>query len=187
MSNLWTCHLFNLSKYTSLWTVSPRCRNQFDRSSASFISFFRSIRCTSILRWDNDHFHLRHDQFLLVLSAGLAMGILLCASILSILIYFIRKHPSFSFFSTCTKRPVSRFSALQQTSTSNVSVTRYTTAPDVNHLPNHSYSSEFYQPPPPPYPDQSRSDSTLYETIKTPSISNSRTTFSDRFMRTHCV
>lgn len=114
--------------------------------------------------------------------AVLALGILLCASILSILIYFVRKRPSYSLFSR-PKRSLHRLAT--RPTTSMIPRTRYTTAPDVNQLPILSYSPDSYEPP--PYPGPSRSDSIYYETIKTPNVLNSRSTLPDRMFQSHCV
>ena len=72
----------------------------------------------------------------------------------------------------------------QPPSSLNLSRPRYTAAPDVNDLPPSYYSDrnsmtigDCYEPPPYPGPplfsSVQRSDSIYYETIKTPSISNS--------------
>ncbi|CAF3415573.1 unnamed protein product [Rotaria sp. Silwood1] len=135
-------------------------------------------------------------------SAFLAGGILLVVSLLSLIIYIIRKNPSQLLF-LCTNKSLSRnsnrkftnrltleSSVLQQhhqqqsTPSVNLSRPRYTPAPDINDLPPSYYSDQnptligdCYEPPPYPGPplfsSVQRSDSIYYETIKTPSTSNS--------------
>jgi len=140
-------------------------------------------------------------------SAILAAGILLCVSIISIIIYLIRKYPSNILFSCAnksfgansgrksTRSPSSESAILpasillqqqqqQQTSLPRFS-SRYTSPPNTNDLPPSYYSdqnpmsaiSDCYEPPPYPGPPLlssiQRSDSIYYETIKTPSTSNS--------------
>ena len=72
----------------------------------------------------------------------------------------------------------------QQPSSLNPTRPRYTPAPDINDLPPSYYSdrnpismNDCYEPPPYPGPplfsSVQRSDSIYYETIKTPSTSNS--------------
>jgi hypothetical protein len=132
--------------------------------------------------------------------AFLAGGILLFVSIISLLIYIIRKNPSKLLF-FCTKKSLgihsSRKSNNRLTSESSVlqqqrqpsppltlSRPRYTPAPDINDLPpsyyatrNRTSMNDCYEPPPYPGPplfsSVQRSDSIYYETIKTPSTSNS--------------
>ncbi|CAF1660980.1 unnamed protein product, partial [Adineta ricciae] len=131
-------------------------------------------------------------------SALLAGGILLFVSLISLLIYIIRKRPQLLFlctnklFTTSSNRKPTHRSALesailqqhQLTPSSNVPRQRYTPAPDVNDLPPSYYAdrnqmsmNDCYEPPPYPGPPLfssiPRTDSIYYETIKTPSISNS--------------
>jgi len=138
-------------------------------------------------------------------SAFLAGGILLFVSLISLLIYIIRKNPSqLLFFCTnkslgthlsrkSTNRLTSESSVLQQhhyrqqqqpSPPLNLSHPRYTPAPDINDLPPSYYAdrnrismNDCYEPPPYPGPPLfssiQRSDSIYYETIKTPSTSNS--------------
>jgi hypothetical protein len=130
---------------------------------------------------------------LFIILAFLAGGILLFVSLVSLLIYIIRKNPSDLLF-FCTKKYSNRKSTnrltlessvlQQQPSPSNLTRPRYTPAPDVSDLPPSYYSdrnqismSDCYEPPPYPGPPLfssiQRSDSIYYETIKTPSTSNS--------------
>ncbi|CAF3232615.1 unnamed protein product [Rotaria socialis] len=135
-------------------------------------------------------------------SAFLAGGILLFVSLVSLLIYIIRKNPSqLLFFCTnkslnaistrkSTNRLTSQSSILQQhhqrppSPSLNPPRPRYTPAPDLSDLPPSYYADrnqistgDCYEPPPYPGPplfsSVQRSDSIYYETIKTPSTSNS--------------
>ncbi|UJR35983.1 hypothetical protein I4U23_028723 [Adineta vaga] len=131
-------------------------------------------------------------------SALLAGGILLFVSLISLLIYVIRKHPQVLFFCSnkssntnsnrkSTHRLTLESAVLQQhqlTPSTNLSRPRYTPAPDINDLPPSYYATrnpvsinDCYEPPPYPGPPLissiQRTDSVYYETIKTPSTSNS--------------
>ncbi|CAF1064608.1 unnamed protein product [Adineta steineri] len=131
-------------------------------------------------------------------SALLAGGILLFVSVISLLVYLIRKRPQILFFCTnksltsnsnrkLTNRLTLDSSILQQHQPSpsvNLSRPRYTPAPDINDLPPSYYAdrnqtsiNDCYEPPPYPGPPLfspvQRTDSIYYETIKTPSTSNS--------------
>lgn len=121
-------------------------------------------------------------------SAFLAAGILLFVSIISLMIYLIRKYPFdiFSFFSSHSHRKsptrlTSESSAVLQQDSSFPSRPRYTPAPDIHDLPPSYYADranvpigDCYEPPPYPGPPLvQRSESVYYETIKTPSIGNS--------------
>ena len=127
--------------------------------------------------------------------AFLAIGILLFASLFSMMIYLLRRNPS-SLLSACAKKPFnthrkspSRLTAIlqQQEHPSSFTLSRslYTPAPDCHHLFSSSHRSEqyltsreeCYEPPPYPGPPLSPSlplgNSIYYETIKTPPVSNS--------------
>jgi hypothetical protein len=134
---------------------------------------------------------------LFILIAFLAGGILVFVSLISLLIYAIRKHPQLVFFCTnksmginlsrkSTNRLTSQSSVLQQQPSPSLHLSRprYTPAPDIHDLPPSYYSdrnpisiSDCYEPPPYPGPPLfssiQRADSIYYETIKTPSTSNS--------------
>jgi hypothetical protein len=131
---------------------------------------------------------LMNDFDALQYSACLAIGILLIVSIISLLIYLIRKKTSqFLFFYThkslntnLNRKSTNRLSSIsqQQLSSLNLSRSRYTPAPDINNFPPSYYYSDqnindSYEPPPYPGSPIHQSDSIYYETIKTPSISNS--------------
>ena len=139
----------------------------------------------------------------LISLAFLAGGILLFVSLISLIIYVIRKHPAQSFFCPnkllfrgsqrkSSNRLTSESSVLQQqqlhhqqlSPSLNLSRSRYTPAPDLHDLPPSYYSErarvtqgDCYEPPPYPGPpifsSVQRSDSIYYETIKTPSTGNS--------------
>jgi len=118
-------------------------------------------------------------------SACLAISILLFISIISILIYLIRKKSSFfcikkSVNTNLNRKSTNRLSSIsqQQLSSLNLSRSYYTPAPDIHDLPpSYHYTdqniNDSYEPPPYPGSPIHQSDSIYYETIKTPSISNS--------------
>jgi hypothetical protein len=125
-------------------------------------------------------------------SAYLAIGILLFFSIISIIIYLIRKKSS-QFLFSCTnkslhtnlnRKSTNRLSSIshQQLSSLNLSRSRYVPASDINDFsPSYHYSdqniNDSYEPPPYPGPplfsSVHHSDSIYYETIKPSSIANS--------------
>lgn len=133
-------------------------------------------------------------------SAFLAGGILLFVSLISMIVYLCRKHPSQLLFfcpnrllchkshRKSTNRLTSESSVFQQQSeipsSPNLSRNRYVPAPDVHDLPpsyyadrNHIALGDCYEPPPYPGPPSfapvQRSDSVYYETIKNMSTTNS--------------
>ncbi len=141
-------------------------------------------------------------------------------SIFSIFIYLIRKNPSQLLFSCANKSLTStlhrksthRLSSIlqqqqQQSSSLNLSYSRYTPAPNINDLPpssdwNSISINDCYEPPLYPGPplfsssDVNCSDSIYYETIKTPTMSNSMSMLHPMQLpepqgftniRTHCV
>jgi len=145
-------------------------------------------------------------------SACLAISILLFISIISILIYLIRKKSSFfcikkSVNTNLNRKSTNRLSSIshQQLSSLNLSRSYYTPAPDIHDLPpSYHYTdqniNDSYEPPPYPGPpvfsSLNYSDSNYYETIKLSSISNSMSMLNpmplpepDIFtnIRTHCV
>jgi hypothetical protein len=141
-------------------------------------------------------------------SVCLAMGILLFVSFISILIYLIRKKPSQLLFPcfnqslNINRKSPNRLSSIiqqqQQSSSINLSHSRYTPAPSIHDLPpSYHYSdqnsisiNDCYEPPPYPGLPLFCSDSTYYETIKTPSISNSMPItepYVFNHIRIHCV
>jgi hypothetical protein len=131
----------------------------------------------------------------------------------SIFIYLIRKNPSQLLFSCANKSLTStlhrksthRLSSIlqqQQSSSLNLSHSRYTPAPNINDLPPSSNWNDCYEPPLYPGPplfsssDVNYSDSIYYETIKTPTMSNSMSMLHPMQLpepqgftniRTHCV
>jgi hypothetical protein len=133
-------------------------------------------------------------------SVCLAMGILLFVSFISILIYLIRKKPSQLLFPcfnqslNINRKSPNRLSSIiqqqQQSSSINLSHSRYTPAPSIHSDRNSISINDCYEPPPYPGLPLFSSDSTYYETIKTPSISNSMPItepYVFNHIRIHCV
>lgn len=180
-------------RVTCLTYINTRACEQYSRERSSIHPEINSAGDSS----------LSTDSFdALQYSAFLAGGILLFVSIISLLIYIIRKNPSQLFF--CSKRSLrsyltgkstnrltSESSVLQQqqqqqpsTPSFNVARPRYTPAPNIRDLPpsyyetrNQTTMNDCYEPPPYPGPPLfssiQRSDSIYYESIKSPSTSNS--------------
>ncbi|CAF0861480.1 unnamed protein product [Adineta ricciae] len=147
-------------------------------------------------------------------SVYLAIGIVVFICILSILIYFARKKPS-ELFSSClnkshfNRKSTARLSAvlrehqsLSSPSSANVARSRYAPPPNIHDYTRESSTSsnDHYEPPfysgPCLLSSINYSDSIYYETIKTPSTSNSMSMLQplplpepqdDLYMRTHCV
>ncbi|CAF2540557.1 unnamed protein product [Rotaria sp. Silwood2] len=136
----------------------------------------------------SESFILTNDFDVLRYSACLAMSILILISILSILIYLIRKNPTkllFSYTNKSLNRNINRTSSnrlssitQQQSSSLNLSHSHHTLTHDINDLPpsydcleqNSISINDCYEPP--PYPGPSLY-STYYATIKTRTLSNS--------------
>ncbi len=133
-------------------------------------------------------------------SAYLAIGILLFISIISILIYLIRKKSSLCSTKKSVNTNLNRLSSISHQQL-NLSRSYYTPAPNIHDLPpSYHYTdqniNDSYEPPPYPGPPLFSSNSNYYETIKLSSISNSMSMLNplplpepDIFtnIQTHCV
>ena len=126
---------------------------------------------------------LMNDFDALQYSAGLAIGIVLFISILSILICVIGKKPSeflFSCLDQSNRKSLHRLSSISHQPT-----------PDIHHFPTPFYHcldqnpvsiNDSYEPPP-SFSSLHRSNSIYYETIRTSSTSNSMSMINS--MRVH--
>ncbi|CAF3470792.1 unnamed protein product [Rotaria sp. Silwood1] len=174
-------------RVTCLTYQNIRACEQYIQEHSSAIHF--DISSTS------ESFILTNDFDALRYSACLAMSILILVSILSILIYLIRKNPTkllFSYTNKSLNRNLNRTSSnrlssitQQQSSSLNLSHSHNTLTPNINDLPpsydcleqNSISLNDCYEPPPYPGPSLfssvQQSHSTYYETIKTRTLSNS--------------
>ncbi|CAF1310018.1 unnamed protein product [Adineta steineri] len=170
-------------RVTCLTYQNSRACEQYIQKTINTMHFdISSTQESPVLTYDFDTFRY---------SVYLAVGILLFIIILSLLIYLIHKYSSQLLFS-CTNKSFNRISTTrlssrlqQQSSSLNLPRSHYTPAPNINDLPpsyhythpislsiNGSYEPRIY-PDPSLYSSINYSDSIYYETIKTPSKSNS--------------